>query len=265
LLKIDNFDAFCFDLDGTIFLGNERLPGAKEVVEQIRTAGKKILFITNSPTQTREDCRVRLEKLSIEADKEEILTAPHVAASYFQERIENPSIYIVGEEALNREFEPFSLNVTTNPLHATHLLVGLDRRFTYDTLHEAMKAVRNGAQMIITNPDPVCPVPGGFIPDTYSLAKAIEVASGDTATDIIGKPSAYYAEKIEEKLNVPKNRVLIIGDRLDTDIMLGQKNDFPTCLVLTGATDRNQVEASHIQPDYIVETLLSFGEVVLNR
>lgn len=257
---LNNFDAFCFDLDGTIFIGDDLLPGAKEFIELLRVEKKKILFITNSPTQTRNDCKIRLERLGIQVDLEEILTAPYIAATYFKEQTDDARIYIIGEPAIAKEFDPFSLHVTENPYHATHVLVGLDRKFTYEKLNAAMNAVRNGAKIVITNPDPFCPVPGGFISDTMAIAKAIEVASGVSISEVIGKPSKYYAEKIAKKLNISKSKCLVIGDRLETDILLGKLHNFSTCLVLTGVTDVKEAKESNIKPDFIVKNLIELQE-----
>lgn len=257
---MESFDAFCFDLDGTIFVGNEILPGAKEMIEFVRRQHKKLLFITNSPTQTRKECQFRLEKMGITVKVEEIMTAPFISAMYFSEFFPDSLIYIVGEKAIEKEFKQFSLRVTADPMEATHILVGLDRDFTYEKLNLAMNAVRNGAKLVVTNPDPSCPVPGGYISDTLAIARSIEVASGHSIDKVIGKPSTYYGDKIYQTLKVERDRCLIIGDRLETDIKLGIINNFRTCLVLTGVAYREHIEEMKIYPDYIVENLLSLFE-----
>lgn len=258
MVNIHDFDAFCFDLDGTIYVGDELLPGVKETIDRLRRTNKKILFITNSPTLTRVECQQRLQMLGIAADLEEVMTATFLAAVYFREKHPDALVYIVGEKAIEEELGHYRLGVTKDPGKATHVLVGLDRAFTYEKLNFAMNAVRNGAKLILTNPDPVCPVPGGFISDTMAIASAIEVASGRSIDHIIGKPSAFYAEKVLEKLQIQNSRCLIVGDRLETDIMLGKANDFRTCLVLTGASSREDIEKVQIFPDYVVETMESF-------
>ncbi len=255
LVNIDDFDAFCFDLDGTIYVGNELLPGVKETMDLLRKNHKKILFITNSPTVTRIECQKRLKEFGISADLAEVITATFVSAVYFMEKHPNALVYIVGEKAIEEEFSRFSVSTTKNPLKATHVLVGLDRSFTYEKLNLAANAVRNGSKLILTNPDPVCPVPGGFIADTLAIARAIEVASGQSIHYIVGKPSSFYGEKILERLQIKSNRCLIIGDRLDTDIMLGKIHDFRTCLVLTGSSSKEDIEKAKIYPDYVAENL----------
>ncbi|MFM1653542.1 HAD-IIA family hydrolase [Brevibacillus sp. B_LB10_24] len=255
MVNIHDFDAFCFDLDGTIYVGDELLPGVKETFDRLRKNNKKILFITNSPTLTRRECQSRLRKLGIAANLEEVMTAAYVSAVYFMEEHPDALVYIVGEKAIEEEFSHFQLSTTKDPMKATHVLVGLDRSFTYQKLNFAMNAVRNGAKLILTNPDPACPVPGGFISDTMAIASAIEVASGQSIDQIVGKPSSFYAEKVLEKLQMKTDRCIIIGDRLETDIQLGKANHFRTCLVLTGASRKEDIEKVQIYPDYVVENM----------
>jgi len=260
---IDKFDAFCFDLDGTILLGNELLPGAKEIIDFIRKENKKIQFITNSPTQTRIDCQDRLHGLGITSDLEEIFTSAYISAIYFSKNFPESTVFIVGEQAIKEEFERLSVKMTNDPLESTHVLVGLDRSFTYEKLNSAMISVRNGAKIIVTNPDPYCPVSGGYIADTFSIARAIEVASGQTVFDVIGKPSTFYGDQMLSQLNIEKERCLIIGDRLETDVLLSEKNKFHSCLVLTGVASREDVEEKRIYPSIIekdLETLLHYLE-----
>lgn len=255
MIELHDYDAYCFDLDGTIYIEDELLPGAKETIEHLRNKGKKILFITNSPTLTREGGQRRLESLGITADLEEMITAPYVSALYFAEEYPMASVFVIGEKAVKEELHHYSIATTENPMEASHVLVGLDRSFTYKHLHKAMNAVRNGAKLIVTNPDPVCPVLGGFIPDTMALAKAIEVASGQGIFAVVGKPYGLYGNKMIEKLGIETDRILVIGDRLETDIQLGITKGFGTCLVLTGVSKRKDLETSEIQPDYIIENL----------
>lgn len=254
---MDDFDAFCFDLDGTIYVGNELLPGVKEIISLLRSKNKKILFITNTPTQTREECKQKLQNLGILVEIDEVITASFISAVYFFEQFPDSCVYLVGEQAIEEEFNRYSVKTTENPLEATHVLVGLDRNFNYEKLNLAMNAVRNGAKLIATNPDPSCPVPGGYIPDTLAIARAIEVASGQTIDQVVGKPSSFYGNKILEKLKINRDRCLIIGDRLDTDIMLGKNIDFRTCLVLTGGISKEDIEKTKIYPDYIIDNLQS--------
>lgn len=185
------------------------------------------------------------------------MTAPYLAATYFAQKELDVSVFVIGEEAIFEELEHFGINTTDHPLQATHVLVGLDQEFTYHDLNRAMEAVRYSKNLIITNPDPVCPVPGGFMPDTMSIAKAIEVASEQQIDQVLGKPDPIYGNKMLEILDVPPQKILVIGDRLETDIHLGVTNGFKTCLVLTGISTEEDVQRSSVTPDYIINDLLN--------
>ncbi|CAM3368233.1 MULTISPECIES: HAD-IIA family hydrolase [Brevibacillus] len=249
------FDAYFFDLDGTIFLGDRLLPDVEETLATLRKNQKKVMFLTNTTVQTREDCLLRLSKLGVDVLREEIMTAAYAAALYFQEKASTARVLIVGEPAMEREMMGFPIKLVQDPKVATHVLVGMDRTFTYEKLRQAADAVRGGAQLIVANPDPVCPVQGGAVPDTGSLARAIETASEASVSDVIGKPSPYYAQKVFQLLDVLPKRCLMVGDRLETDILLGKNSGMKTALVLTGVTTKRELEASEIVPDYILPTL----------
>lgn len=255
MINLEHFDAICFDLDGTIYIDDTLLPGVKETIRNIRVQNKKVLFISNTSTQSREACKMRLKKVGIETSVDEIITTIYLAARYFKQNLPDATVYIVGGESLVEEFQNYSIQVTTNPFEASHVLVGLDKDFTYNKLNLAMQAVRNGAKLIVTNPDVVCPVMDGYIADTFVLAQAIETASEGKIELTIGKPSLYYSNSIVELLNVSNERCLIVGDRLETDILLGINSGMNTCLVLTGVTKREDIERTKIYPDYVIENL----------
>ncbi|MGN8648201.1 HAD-IIA family hydrolase [Gracilibacillus sp. HCP3S3_G5_1] len=257
MISPNDYEAYCFDMDGTIYIGDQLLPGVKETFETIRSHQKKVLFITNSPTLTRKAGKARLQQFGIEVALGEVITAPYLAALYFAEATTGASVFIIGEQAIREELESLSIKIADRPTEATHVLVGLDREFTYNDLQMAMDAVRHCGKLIVTNPDPNCPVPGGFIPDTMSIAKAIEVASDKKIDKVIGKPHDTYGDKMLDLLGLDSKKILVIGDRLETDIQLGITKQFGTCLVLTGVSKEEDVKKSSIQPDYVIQNLES--------
>jgi phosphoglycolate/pyridoxal phosphate phosphatase family enzyme len=254
-----SFDAYCFDLDGTIFIGDRLLPGVLDTILALRQRGKKVMFLTNTSVHTRQDCQRRLARLELECQVDEIMTATYVSGMYFQEHAPNAVIFMVGEAAMKEELRQFAVRMTENPLEATHVLVGMDRQFTYDKLHGAAKAIRNGAKLIAANPDTCCPVVDDVIPDTGALVKALEAAGQSQLDVVIGKPSAYYAAKSIQQLGLKSERCLMVGDRLETDILLGLNNGMKTALVLTGIASREDIDNMQIYPDYVISTL---GEMV---
>lgn len=255
LPDVNEFDGYFFDLDGTILLGEQLLPGVPETLEALRAAGKQVLFLTNTTTRTRAECSLRLQSLGIEAEVNEIMTAAYASALYLRDQGVHTAVFVVGESALVKELEAQHIRVTAEPLEATHVLVGMDTRFHYDKLHQAMKAVRNGALLIAANPDPFCPIEGDEIPDTWSIVKAIEAASCTQSVAILGKPSAHYGSMVMELSGLSSERCLMVGDRLETDILFGFNNGMRTALVLTGVTDRVLLSQFQVQPDYVWEAL----------
>ncbi|QJD88229.1 HAD-IIA family hydrolase [Cohnella herbarum] len=258
-----DFDGYFFDLDGTILLGDALLPGVSETLVALRDRGKKILFLSNTTTRTRGECQLRLQRLGLECHLEEVVTAAYAAAVYLREEKPETRVFVVGEPAMIRELDEQGIRHTEDPLEATHVLVGMDMHFDYGKLHQAMKAVRNGAVMIAANPDPCCPVDGDLIPDTWAMVKAIEAASGTQPMAVIGKPSKHFGVQALESGGLPGERCLMIGDRLETDILFGSVNGLGTALVLTGVTSEGDIRQSQVQPDYVwtsMEELLSVIE-----
>ncbi len=250
-----SFETYFFDLDGTIFLDDVLLPGVQETLCHLRSLNKKVRFLSNTTIRTRRECRDRLLKLGLAAHEEEIVTAGSMSAAYFGESLEVVRVLVAGEKALREELVSVGIATTEEPAEATHVLVGMDREFNYGKLHRAMKAVRSGAHLIAANPDPNCPVTGDLIPDTWSMVKAIEAASMGTVGEIIGKPSAYFAAKVLEWSGTSGDRCLMVGDRLDTDIVFGASHGMRTALVLTGVASLGDLEQFPVMPDYIWATM----------
>lgn len=253
-----DYDGYFFDLDGTILLGDKLLPGVAEALARLRGLGKKILFLSNTTTRTRAECQLRLRRLGLEAHLDEIVTAAYTSAIYLREQRatqSEPLVLIVGEPAMASELDGQGVRHTADPLAATHVLVGMDMHFDYDTLHRAMKAVRNGAALIAANPDPYCPIAGDVIPDTWAMVKAIEAASCVKPAAVIGKPSPYYAAKALEWSGLAGDRCLMVGDRLETDIRFGAYNGLHTALVLTGVASEGDIAQSPVKPDYVWRSL----------
>lgn len=254
-MTIQAYDAYCFDLDGTIYVGDQVLPGVLNTITYLQQQGKHIFFITNSPTQTRQDVVEKLLRFGIHITAHQVVTTAYLTAQYVVEHMPTSISYIVGEAAISKEFQYEQLQLTADPLRATHVIIGLDRQITFEKLNNAMVAARNGAQLIVTNPDQVCPVPNGFQLDTMAIAKAVEIASDSQIDVIIGKPSSYFAQHIMRLLDVRKENYLIIGDRLDTDILLGTQAGIDTCFVLTGASTADQLKSIPHKPKYIMRTM----------
>lgn len=261
-IGLHQFNGYLFDLDGTVYSGNTILPGVLSTLNRLREQEKSLLFVTNTTIRTVEEVRQRLEQFGVGCRDDEIMTALSVAGMYFRDVEPSAKVFMIGEKAMKQELDRCGVETTEDALGATHVLVGLDRQFTYDRLNQGMKALRNGALLIAANPDPFCPIDDGAIPDTWSLVKALETASLQQTFKVIGKPSAYYAEKAFEKLDIAPNHCLMVGDRIETDIRFGNAHGMYTALVLTGADSRKDILLTGVEPDYV---LTSLSEIFSNQ
>jgi HAD superfamily hydrolase (TIGR01450 family) len=253
--ELHAFKGYLFDLDGTIYAGSKLLPGVLSTVNWLREQDKSVMFVTNTTIRTKESVQMRLSELGISCDVNEVLTALCVAGKFFQEHEPDANVLMIGETAMEQELAIYGVKTTKDPLEATHVLVGLDRQFTFEKLTAGVNALRNGAKLIAANPDPFCPIDDGVIPDTWSLVKALETASLQKTVRVIGKPSTYYAQKAFDQLKIPPSQCLMVGDRLSTDIEFGNSNDMYTALVLTGADSKKDIVQTGIEPDYILNQL----------
>ncbi|MNW46772.1 Arabinose operon protein AraL [compost metagenome] len=260
LKSMYDFTNYLFDLDGTIYLGGEVIHGAASTIENLRRREKKILFATNTTMYTRQEVRDKLLGFGIHCMTEEIMTALSVASMYFRDHASGAKVLLFGGDAMREELEQGGITITEQAEQATHVLVGLDKSFDFDKLTIGMNAVRNGARLIGANPDPFCPTDTGAIPDTGSLVKAIETASALPAYEIVGKPSKYYAAYALQQMNGSAEASLIIGDRLDTDIVLGNRYGMYTALVLSGVDSQEGIARTGIQPDYVWSSVGVFLE-----
>ncbi|UJF32185.1 HAD-IIA family hydrolase [Paenibacillus hexagrammi] len=255
LLDLQQYKGYMFDLDGTIYAGNRLLPGVASALQLLRQRGKPLLFVTNTTIRTAESVKQRLEELGVVCGDDEVMTALCVSGMYFREHEPIARIFMIGEAAMKQELDRCGVETTEDALRATHVLVGLDRQFTYEKLTQGMRALRNGAQLIAANPDPFCPMDDGAIPDTWSLVKALETASLRQTAKVIGKPSAYYARKALERMGLAPQDCLMVGDRMETDIRFGHMNGMHTAFVLTGADSIEDIPSSGIEPDYVLASL----------
>jgi NagD protein len=250
------FPAYAFDLDGTVYLGDELLAGAAETISELRAAGARVVFITNKPLQSASDYAEKLTALGIPTSRDDVVTAVDALVAYLSTHHRGSRLLPIAEQLLCDELVHAGFTVTAEPADADVVVVSFDRTFTYAKLLDAFRAVRDhGATIVATNPDAFCPTPDGGLPDCAAMLAAVETATGARAEAIVGKPSPFMASALLQRLRVPPADVAVVGDRLTTDVALGQSVGATGILVLTGATTAEAAGASAIRPDYVIETL----------
>lgn len=250
-----SYDGYLFDLDGTVYRGERLLPGAKEVIDTLERLGKRFGFLSNKPIQTRGDYAAKLTRLGIPTPDERVINSSLVMARYLAKEQPGARVYAIGEPPLIRDLEAAGLHFTEEPEKIEWVVAAFDRTFDYRKLNIAMQAIKRGARFVATNPDRTCPMEDGEIPDAAGMIGAVEGVTGKRCELIVGKPSPIMARTGLELIGVPAERALMIGDRLETDIVMGREAGMATALVLTGVTTREALERSDVEPDYVLSSI----------
>jgi HAD superfamily hydrolase (TIGR01450 family) len=252
---IPPFDGYIFDLDGTVYLGETLLPGADEAITQLRAVGRRVVFLSNNPTHTREQYAARLARLGLPTPAHEIINSSQVMAKWLLHEAPDCRLFVVGEQPLKDELSVAGFRLVERAAEVDVVVASFDRTFAYWKLQVAFDAIRRGARFVATNADRYCPVPGGGEPDAAAVIAAIEACTATKVEVVVGKPSSIMARAVAEIIQLPAERCLMTGDRLETDIAMGAAAGMATALTLTGATTRAMLEASEIRPDYVIERL----------
>jgi NagD protein len=249
------YDAYIFDQDGTLYLGDQLLPGAAETVAALRAAGKRTVFLSNNPTKTRQQYAAKLSAMGIPTAIEDIVHSSFVMVQWLQRTAPDARLFVVGEDPLKNDLRAAGFQLSEQANEIDIVVASFDRTFTYQKLQIAFDAIRAGARLVATNPDRYCPVPGGGEPDCAAIIGAIEACTGVTCDPIVGKPSPIMTSILLAVLEIPPERCIMIGDRLETDIAMGIAAGMATCLVLTGDATNEKLAASGLQPTLVLERI----------
>jgi NagD protein len=247
------YDAYIFDLDGTILLGDQLLPDAAETVAALREAGRRVVFLSNNPTRNRSQYAQKLTRLGIPTATEDVVNSSYVMVQWLLTHSPGATLFVVGEDPLKQELGEAGFVLSEEAGSIDFVVASFDRTFAYPKLQIAFDAIRAGARLVATNGDRFCPVPGGGEPDAAAMIGAIEGCTGVKCDPIVGKPSPIMVATISSKLGLPPQRCIMVGDRLETDIRMGMDAGMATCLVLTGDADRAALAASGLTPTLVLE------------
>jgi NagD protein len=250
------FGGYALDLDGTVYLGEAIIPGADEAIALLREAGSQIVFVTNKPLETPADYAAKLTRLGVPAEASDVVTALDSLVRYLRRHHAGANLLLVAEPLVATVLGEAGFAVVTDPEKAAVVVVSFDRTFDYAKLLAAYRAVRNGAVIVATNPDPYCPTPDGGLPDCAAMLAAIEACTGAKAEAIVGKPSEHMADTVLARLGVPTDDAAMVGDRLLTDVAMGKTLGMAGILTLSGDSTVDVVSGAPIQPDYVVNGLL---------
>jgi NagD protein len=260
------FKGFIFDLDGTIYRGDQLIPGAKRVVRRLRENRRKVVFLSNKPLQTREEYASKLTRLGIPTQPEEVINSSFVMANYLKKVAPRARLFVVGETPFVEELKRAGFHITDEPKEIDYVIAAFDRTFDYRKLNIAFQAIKLGAHFVATNPDRTCPVEGGEIPDCAGMIAAIQAVTEKKVEVIVGKPSPIMIQAALEVMGLMPEDCILIGDRVETDIKMGKDSRIATGIVLTGVTDEKTLEGfkhTSIQPDFVFQSIADVENLLI--
>ncbi|MFQ5859784.1 MAG: HAD-IIA family hydrolase [Anaerolineae bacterium] len=252
-VSLRTIKAFVIDMDGVLYRGQARLPGARAFLLALQREDVPYVLLTNNSTLTVAQYVEKLRRMDIEVAPERILTSAVATALYLAGRAEpGTPMYMIGMDGLEEALREQGFVLTDgNP---EYVVVGLDTDATYQALSTATLAIRDGAAFIGTNPDPTLPTERGLEPGAGAILAAIEAATG-VQPQIIGKPQPGAFEVALRRLNTRPGETAMLGDRMETDVVGGARAGLRTILVLTGATSRDDLANAEVEPDWVFDRL----------
>lgn len=251
---------FLFDLDGTLYLGEQLFDFTTPLLQAIRNAGGKYLFMTNNSSKSVEDYIKKLHRLGISADKEDFITSSQATAWYLHRNHPGKRLYVCGTESLKRELWQEGFAVTENLDEVDCIVMGFDTELTFQKLHDVsyLLLTRPELPYIATNPDLVCPTEFGNVPDCGSVCQMLFNATGKRPF-VVGKPEAFMPRLAMERTGCTEEQTCVVGDRIYTDIKCGRNAGIFTVLVMSGETTPEILEASPEKPHIVCQNA---GELI---
>ncbi len=248
------YRGWLFDLDGTVYLGERLIPGADTAIAALRAAGRRVAFLSNKPLQTRAEYAAKLTSLGVPAAPDDVINSSLVLARYLRDRDPGAPVFVIGEPPMREEMRAHGFEVRSDE-RVRWVVIAFDRTFDYAKLNVALQAVKQGARLIATNPDRTCPVEGGEIPDCAGMIAAVEAVTDRKVEVIVGKPSPIILEVALGALGVRADETAIVGDRIETDMVMGRRLGLATVLVLSGVTRADDPRIAAVAPDHVIRSI----------
>ena len=254
------YEGYIFDLDGTIYLGDELLPGAKRLILELRARGKKVVFLSNNPTKDPEMYSAKLSRLGLPTPKEETVNTVVTMTQWLLHNHPHATVFPIAEEPLKNALRDAGIKMSDEPEEIDIVIASYDRGFEYRKLQIAFDAIwfYKRAMLVTTNPDRYCPFPGGRgEPDAAAIVGAIEACTGVKCEVNVGKPDPVMLETIMAMVGLDASECIMTGDRLYTEIRMALDAGMPSALVLTGETTAEMLaaESEENKPEYVLDRI----------
>lgn len=261
-MKEKHYQGILADLDGTLYRGRTLIPGAKELYLDFVGIGIKWLFLSNNAARVAPEIARRIRELGLGVSDHQVVNSAsalfHVISRYHL----GVRILVVGQPGLARGIEEAGAAIVEDPFQTDIVVAALDTGITYDKLKRAHMALQNGALFWATNMDATFPVEDGFLPGAGTIVAAIATAAGRQPDRVFGKPSPDMAVLALELLDLPRESCLVVGDRMETDILFAKNAGIKSALVLTGATAAADVSRYTYSPDYTLNSIVDLRHLM---
>ncbi len=253
---------FLFDMDGTLYRGGELFPYTIPLLQAIKVAGKRYMFMTNNSSRSVAEYIRRLAGMGIAAAHEEFITASQATALFLQETCPREKLFVCGTRSFKEELTGYGLTVTEDVDEADSIVMASDPELTFQKLEAVCRRLTLGnPRYVATNPDSTIPTEYGSVPDCGSICDMVFNATGKRPL-VIGKPQPAMPRIAMEWMGCTPAETAVIGDRLDTDILSGQNAGCRAVLVLTGDTRETELAAGAIQPDVVLDSVKEILQVL---
>ena len=248
--KLRSKKGFICDMDGVIYHGNLLLPGVREFVNWLYQEKKRFLFLTNSSERSPRELQQKLSRMGLDVDESHFYTSALATAKFISEQSPGCSVYAIGAPGLFNAL--YAAGITINDVDPDYVVVGETRNYNYDSIIRAVTLVNRGARLIGTNSDLTGPTEQGIVPACRALIAPIELATGKSAY-FVGKPNPLMMRTGLRLLDVHSEEAVMVGDRMDTDIVAGIESGLDTVLVLSGCTQREDLSRWPYRPRLVLE------------
>jgi HAD superfamily hydrolase (TIGR01450 family) len=248
------YQAVLADLDGTVNRGELLIDGAQGTYSRLSAKGVRWLFLSNNAQKMAGDLAKKLSDLGLTVASEQVINSASALIDSLEKDHAGARVMVLGEPGLVHGIQAAGSVIEKDPLKTDIVVVGMDRGLTYEKIKLAYLAISHGALFWATNLDPLFPVPGGFHPGAGAVVASVIAAAGPPGR-VFGKPETDMANLALDRLKLPRESCLVVGDRMDTDILFAKKARMDSALVLTGATSRGNLPEYDYSPDYVFDTI----------
>jgi HAD superfamily hydrolase (TIGR01450 family) len=254
------YEGYIFDLDGTVYLGDALLPGAKHLIEKLRELSKRVVFLSNNPTRDPKMYAEKLTSLGLPTSEDEVVNTVVTMTQWLLQNHPEATVFSISEEPLKRSLQEAGIRMSESAEEIDIVIASFDRGFEYRKLQIAFDAIwfHKRARLVTTNPDPYCPLPGGHgEPDAAAIVGAIEACTGAKCEVNVGKPDPIMLKTVLDMLELEAFECLVTGDRLYTDVRMAKGAGIPSAVVLTGETTAQMLatQTQENKPDWVLDRI----------